>query len=379
MSSGLSGPLGPREVDVRGDPLLLKKGEASADKDSPDSSTAPWSAPYTTMSPWSILLTGVYLPNYMFVMIFTLFTFLYHRFPSSPWLAVVLCLDIVVVAMWPPAHRWNGRGRWDWFPLLSGLLAIGLAVILGLLNYSNMEMWVHAKHLQTYNNLSPDLDPKSVSDAGVIRFAAGTVLDVASSAGYRAWPYTYCAAPVVAGSGVAGSGGTAAAATAAAGAAATAGATATGGTAAAGTAASGAASATSAATATAVATPQLVGFWAVGVNCCKSEGDFWCDGASDSQAHAGLRLESHWAGRSAGQDAGDYFTKAVQKAAAAQGLAVADAPVLLLWSKSPENVALRSWWMGVCVYIVLVLLAICTSYGFRVLFNLFMKARNVCK
>lgn len=385
MSAGSASSLGSRGLDVGADPFMVgAKGEGAIGTDAflaqqltGQTATAPWSAPYSTMSPWSILLTGVYMPCYMFILILTSFTFLYHRLPAAPWLAALLCLDIVVVATWPPAHRWNGRGRWDWLPLLNGTLAVGFAVVLGLLNYSNMEMWVHTRHLQSYNGVSPDVNPKTMSDAGVVHFAAGTALDIASSAGYRAWPYTYCAAPVV---GSAAANGTATGA--AAGTAATAAATGTATAAATGTATAGTAAATTgAAAATAgAASPQLVGFWAVGVNCCNAQGDFWCDGADDSQAHAGLRLESHWAGRTAGHDAGEYFAKAVKKAAAAQGLAVADSPVFLLWTRSPDNVALRSWWIGICVYAVFVLLALGSSYGCRMLWQSFVvKAQHICK
>lgn len=327
-----------REVDVRADPLLLNlpaREAGRAPQRHGDATTARLAGGlYTTMSPWSMLLTGVYLPCYIFVLILTLFTFSYHRFPVAPWFTVVLCLDGVIVGMWPSAQRWTGKCRWDWFPLLSGLLAIGVAVLLGLINYSSMEMWVHSKRLPAYNNLSPDTDPTSVSDAGIIRFAAGTTLDTSMSAGFQAWPYMYCAAPVLTSSGVGGAD---------------------------------------------ADTPPIVGFWAVGVNCCSSEGGFWCDGAQDTQARSGLRMQGHWAARLAGHDAEKYFTKAAMKAAATEGLQVADSHVFLMWSRHPETAAVLSWWVAVSVWGVFVVIALGTCYGCRTLFQSFLKSRNFCK
>mmetsp|Transcript_107392 Transcript_107392/g.346585 ORF Transcript_107392/g.346585 Transcript_107392/m.346585 type:complete len:312 (+) Transcript_107392:93-1028(+) len=268
----------------------------------------PGSPPVYSLTPWSVMLLGVYLPCYLFVLILTLFTYTYHELPLIAWLTVAISCNLVLVGMWPAAHYWSGGGRWDIFPLATGLLAVGLATVFGLLNYANMELWVHAKHLSSHNNVDPASEPSLMSDAGILRFADGTLVDVASSAGYRAWPHTYCAAPVVGGGGGEGA--------------------------------------------------PPVGFWAVGINCCGSLGDFWCDGVSDAEAKAGLRIESSVFAKLAGQDAFANFRRAVRKAAAAQGLKAADNPVYLVWHRHPQNVAVRAWWTASTVHGLLVLVSV---------------------
>jgi len=276
------------------------------------------------LNPWSAVLLGVYLPCYLFVMILTLFTYVYHRAPSVPWMAVVLGADIAVVTLWPSAHHWPGRGRWDWFPIISGLCAVGLAAWLGLINYSSMDLWVHAKHLHSYDNVDPTSDTNLVAGAGLINFAEGSELDISSSAGFKAWPYTYCAAPIVTRDG-AGSNSNAQQPSASGGP---------------------------------VSTPQPLGFWAVGIDCCNSAGDFWCDDAKNSAARSGLRVTTHWIGQSVGHDVLENYGRAARKAAATQGTQVAQSPVFLLWDEHPNAVAIRSWWAATGVYSALVVAAI---------------------
>lgn len=288
-------------------------GKAHQDGGMEDRPPPPFPARQGRLNPWSAVLLGVYLPCYLFVMILTLFTYVYHRAPAVPWMAVVLGADIVVVTLWPSAHHWPGRGRWDWFPLISGLCAIGLATWLGLINYSTMELWVHAKHLHSYDNVNPTSDTNLVGDAGLITFAPGSELDISSSAGFKAWPYTYCAAPIVS----AGSSGTAQQTSPSGGS---------------------------------ISAPQPLGFWAVGIDCCNSAGDFWCDDAKNSDARSGLRVTTHWIGQAAGHDVLENYGRAARKAAAMQGTQVAQTQVFLLWHKHPNSVAIRRWWAATGLY-----------------------------
>jgi len=274
------------------------------------------------LNPWSAVLLGVYLPCWLFVMILTLFTYIYHRAPAVPWMAVLLGADIVVVTLWPSAHLWPGRGRWDWFPLISGLCAVGLATWLGQVTYSSMELWVHAKHLHSYDNVNPTSDTNLVADAGVINFAEGSELDIGSSAGFKSWPHTYCAAPIVTKDDA------------------------------------GSNAQPASPSGSTVPAPQPLGFWAVGMDCCNSAGDFWCDDAKDSGVRSGLRVTKHWIGQSVGHDVLDNYGRAARKAAAMQGMQVSQAPVFLLWHGHPRAVAIRSWWAATGLYSALVVAAI---------------------
>ncbi|CAK0872052.1 unnamed protein product, partial [Prorocentrum cordatum] len=110
-----------------------------------------------------------------------------------------------------------------------------LGILLGIPNSTTMEPWIHVNQLRRHSDVLPTWDPRLAADAGILHFAAGAALDVGASAGFQAWPHTYCAAPVVDNS--TGDAGDA----------------------------------------------DPVGFFAVGVDCCDRRGGFTCDGAEDHQ------------------------------------------------------------------------------------------------
>lgn len=258
---------------------------------------------------FEVVTLGARVPFLFFVLIMGLFTYAYHLNPIVPWFVVAVCFDFAVIATWPPPSSMQPRTHWDWFPMVSCLFAVGMAVLCGLLNFATFEAWVHVNFLQEFKDVVPTMNPASVSDAGILNFAAGTVLDVGSAAGYRVWPYDYCAAPIVDGE------------------------------------------------ETSLNNP--VTFWAVGIGCCSSRGEFTCDSADDKQAHKGIRLESHMLGYFMGHEVKDNYEKAIRMAAAAYSIDAADAPVLVAWHQDPGTVASRSWWSSTITFSTLVLVALC--------------------
>lgn len=256
-----------------------------------------------------VLTLGARMPFLIFVLITALFTFAYHLNPLAPWFAVIVCFDFAVLATWPPPSSMQPRTHWDWFPMGSCLFSVGMAVLFGLLNVCNIEAWVHVNFLQEFKDVVPTMNPASVSDAGVLNFAEGTVVDAGSAAGYRVWPYDYCAAPILDGK---------------------------------------------------ESTPNTpVTFWAVGVGCCSSRGEFTCDSAEDKEARKGIRLESHMLGYFMGHEVKSNYEKAIRMAAAAYSMDAADAPVLVAWHQDPDAVASRSWWAATITFSLLVFVALC--------------------
>mmetsp|Transcript_42018 Transcript_42018/g.78599 ORF Transcript_42018/g.78599 Transcript_42018/m.78599 type:complete len:341 (-) Transcript_42018:73-1095(-) len=257
-----------------------------------------------------VLTLGARMPFLIFVVIVALFTYGYHLNPIAPWFAVIICLDFAVLATWPPPSSMQPRTHWDWVPMTNCVFAVGAAVLCGLLNFCNIEAWVHVNFLQEFKDVVPTMSPASVSDAGVLNFAEGTVVDAGSAAGYRVWPYNYCAAPILVDDKES-------------------------------------------------APSSPVTFWAVGVGCCDSRGEFTCDSADDKEARKGIRLESHMLGYFMGHEVKENYEKAIRMAAAAYSMDAADDPILVAWHQDPESVGSRSWWSATIAFSLLVLVALC--------------------
>eukprot|EP00928_Gymnodinium_smaydae_P008461 TRINITY_DN13083_c0_g3_i1.p1 TRINITY_DN13083_c0_g3~~TRINITY_DN13083_c0_g3_i1.p1 ORF type:complete len:352 (+),score=63.93 TRINITY_DN13083_c0_g3_i1:1158-2213(+) len=265
-----------------------------------------------------MLMFGLYLPCLLFILLLVAFTYTSHFMPSLPWLVAAIGGSFLFVGSWPATHIHMRSSKLHWIPLLSSVLALSLGVFVGRMNSAVIEPWVHAQYLNHYKDVVPDESPAGVMDAGVIEFAAGSKLDVGSSAGFYVWPNTYCAAPIM----VEGS-------------------------------------------SAADENSKAVGFWAVGVNCCSPRGSFDCDSAADKKASAGLRVQSHSRGVAVGHDVGKFFNKAVNMAAASYGLRVAKPPVLVAWHRDPSAIA-GDWLItanivfGVLVGVTLILCCGCS-------------------
>jgi len=288
-----------------GNSMLQRFGIKTAERDASVADTAKVAGVDATGVPLSVQLwLGARLPFAAFVVIVGLFTYMYHISPIIPWLIVFFSLDFAIIVCWPPKQIGaKRRGFWDWGPMYSWFIAVGCAVCFVLLNYGILESWINTAFLREYKDVSPTADPLAVSDAGILQFAKGTKLDTSASAGFKFWFYNYCAAPVVG------------------------------------------------------ENPQdaPITFWAVGVGCCSSRGEFTCDSAMDKSAVSGMPLRPH----NLGPEIVGHYNNAIRMAAAANDLEVAKEPVFVLWHKDPKAVGKWTWWLSTMIFISLTLVALC--------------------
>lgn len=261
------------------------------------------------------VLFGAHLPSVFFILLLALFTFARHHSPTAPWLVAVIGGSFLVIGAWPASLGSKARSKWDWIPLFSVIFAVGLGVKLGIWNSATMEPYVHGQFLTRYSDVLPNADPIQYSDAGIVHFAAGSVLDTGSSAGFEAWPHTYCAAPIVSSDDANGTG------------------------------------------------TVKVGFWAVGIDCCGTRESFACDDAAVMATRSGFRVETHILGKVTGHSVSENFAKAVNMAAAAYNLQVAKEPVLISWQRDPEFVAMAAYQMSLMIFIGLGMGAIVCCLG----------------
>lgn len=263
------------------------------------------------------VLFGAHLPTMFFVLLVGLFTFCKHVAPESPWLVAIIGGTFIVVGSWPATPKnQQGRNKGDWIPLSMCIFCLGAGITMGRLNNAQMEPYVHTHFMNKYTEVLPDADPVTVSDAGTIHFAEGVAVDTGSSAGLHAWPNTYCAAPImmVDDHGVA---------------------------------------------------DTTVGFWAVGMNCCRERGNFGCDDAGDTNVRSGIRVETHVIGEGTGHHVPDKYTAAVRMAAASYGLKVAKQPVFVSWQRDPEAVGVAAWRIAVISFVLMTLVSLCCCFGMQ--------------
>lgn len=273
---------------------------------SPELGKEPIQEPQTNGMPLSTLLwLGARLPFAAFIIILVLFTYVYHISPIVPWLAVFFSLNIAIFVTWPPKEI-GGKSRtvWDWASMWSWLFAVGFAVGLGLVNYNIIEAWVNTAFLREYKDVLPSADPMTVIDGGILNFASGTRLDVEKSAGYKFWLYNYCAAPIVGKDPFA----------------------------------------------------APVTFWAVGVGCCSSRGEFTCNSAEDKDAKSAMPLRAV----NLGPEITAHYNSAIRMSAAANDLDVSREHVFVAWHKEPHKVGDGAWWLATMLFIVLSLVAFCS-------------------
>lgn len=260
------------------------------------------------------------MPILLFITLVGMFTFVKHRSPQLPWLVAVVAGVFIVIGAWPAAPKGqSSRGKGDWLPVIMALLGLVGGISLGRLNATQMEPYVHTHYMNKYTEVLPDADPVTVSDAGTIHFAEGVSVDTGSSAGFHAWPNTYCAAPIMmvddfgAGSDAAAS----------------------------------------------------VGFWAVGMNCCRERGNFGCDDAADVNVRSGIRVESSVVGHTSGHAGNDKYTAAVKMAAASYGLKVAKEPIFITWRRDPEAIGATAWNWAVLSFVLMGMFSICCCFGMQ--------------
>lgn len=256
-----------------------------------------------------LLWLGARLPFGAFVAILVLFTYTYHMAPILPWLMSFFCLAFATIVCWPPKFLGTKkRDFWDWGPMYSWLLAIGFAIIFGLINYGIIESWINTTFLREYKGVRPSTEPNAVMDAGILDFSQDAMLDTSSSAGYKFWFSTFCAAPIVDRNDPNGA---------------------------------------------------PITFWAVGVGCCAPRGGFTCDSAQDKTAHKGVPLKTY----NLGPEITSHYNHAIRMAASTNDLEVAKETVYVLWHKDPKAVGKERWWLCTVIFVVLTLIALCSCCG----------------
>lgn len=255
------------------------------------------------------LWLGARLPFAAFVTILVCFTYVYHIVPIVPWLLVLFGITFAMVVCWPPKKIHSGghkirRSFSDWAPMYSWAFALSCGVFLGHINHGLLDSWISTTFLHVYKDVQPSIDPMAVSDAGALTFSPGTRLDTSSGAGFKFWFYNYCAAPIVSGD--------------------------------------------------AQAAP--INFWAVGVGCCKSRGDFTCGAAADKAARSGIPLRPH----NLGTEITDHYHHAIRMSAAANKLEVGKEPVFVVWHADPIKAGKTMWWTSTVLLLILTVIALCS-------------------
>jgi len=171
--------------------------------------------------------------------------------------------------------------NWFIFMFVANLFAFLAAMLLGDINYfKHMQPYYDIMNLNTYTSVDPSvLRGQMVMDAGRIIFTQKSRLDVSKSVGFKNQD-TYCVAPITIGNST-----------------------------------------------TSLQELRSYDFWAVGINCCSSEGaDFHCGQFNNPNAHGGLRLMAN--------DQRSFFRLAVQQAEAAYGVKAMH-PLFFEWVQDP--------------------------------------------
>lgn len=213
------------------------------------------------------MLWLIFVPWLLFVAIQVSFLFLYYHHFLTVWAIVFSCVVLSAVAFLVNLGR-KAMIRWYIFMSLLGCNACGISTVAGLYNYHAHAFQYYAfLTKQEYTNVLPTEPADSHVDAGKLVFSHDARVDVTRSVGFKAGSW-YCVAPLL---------------------------DETSGT--------------------------RVEYWAAGVDCCTARGDFGCDDAWDSRAHAGvvyLRSSDNWPSEL------DYFNKAKKEAEAAYGFVSSD-------------------------------------------------------
>lgn len=89
---------------------------------------------------------------------------------------------------------------------------------------------------------------------------------------------------------------------------------------------------------------RVVEYWAVGDDCCNSEGGFWCDSASDPTANSGVVIFDNMGLFGASRK--DYYEKARKKAEATYLLTSDTQPMYVRWVTESELSNVSNWYFA---------------------------------
>lgn len=232
-----------------------------------------------------LLCSCIFLPWLMFCGVSAAECFWIHYIqPTAVHLVWVLCAAVILgVAFIAKRAGRKAPGacsidsQWLWFMALMLAAALGAGIAVGNANYlSNLQPYYQSQNLQYYPNVDPtQFQGNQLMDAGRVLFTEGSALNTGKAMGFRNLDW-YCVAPI---------------------------------------AKAGVANAT-------------YDFWAVGLNCCGSEGQhFTCGEYNNPKAKSGLRLMA--------DDQRPFFRLAVEQAEARHNLR-APHPLFFHWMQDPE-------------------------------------------
>lgn len=220
----------------------------------------------------------IFVPWIMFLaMQVPFFTFYHH----NPMVAISLVFSGFIVSMVPFMinQRRKVGGAWYLFLGLLCMLACICGTASGLYVYYNyMFQYYSYYERMEYTAVLPSEPASARQDAGKLVFSVDARVDVTRSVGYKANKW-YCAAPIL---------------------------DETSGT--------------------------RVEYWAVGVDCCHSRGDFSCDDAWNWRAKAGLVVLQ--ASKYLPSEL-TYFKKAIKECEAAYGFVASDEAIAVRWVADP--------------------------------------------
>eukprot|EP00746_Dinoflagellata_sp_MGD_P013127 gnl/MRDRNA2_/MRDRNA2_128231_c0_seq1.p1 gnl/MRDRNA2_/MRDRNA2_128231_c0~~gnl/MRDRNA2_/MRDRNA2_128231_c0_seq1.p1 ORF type:complete len:344 (+),score=38.38 gnl/MRDRNA2_/MRDRNA2_128231_c0_seq1:112-1143(+) len=272
----------------------------------------------------------VFLPWLIFTMITILFALAYHHFYFGVW-GMVLLLTFMSVTFFVLDRGQRMGGSWFYFLGVLCLLSILNGCLAGLYNYwTHMYPYWSYNEAETYTNVLPTEPADARQDAGKIFFSKTARVDTSRAVGYKLGT-TYCVAPIL--------------------------------------------DDTQAGRAT-------VQYWAAGMDCCPSRGDFHCDDTWNPKSHSGMVLLDVGSGDQSvstrgrqsakgrkpseffGAPVADYFFKAVRLATASYDVSSAEHPIFVRWVANPDQHQHDYWRSGIgflvaviCIYLLLAIIS----------------------
>jgi len=254
------------------------------------------------------------VPWLVFVMIFIPFCFAYHHFHLAVWGSVLAwsMLSFVFLLL-------EGRMGGQWYLFLGMLCGIACinATLAGLYNYhTHMFQYFSYDENRAYTNVLPSEPAGAHGDAGKITFANTARVDTTRAVGFKSGS-TYCVAPVL------------------------------------------------------DETQQdRVEFWAAGIDCCPSRGDFTCDDAWNPLAKSGVVILDSDGFFPAKRDS---FIKAVKQSAAAFQLTTSETPVLVRWVLDPQVIQDQYWSSGITFLVAMIFIYLGISIVAGAMFAMWSK------
>lgn len=258
----------------------------------------------------------IIVPWLMFVMIFLPFTFLYHFYPVAIWCCVLAwCMMSFLFMLMDCRDRMGGQ--WYLFLGMLSFIACLSASLAGEYNYhTNMFQYYSYDESRAYTNVLPSEPAGAHGDAGKITFSNTARVDTTRAAGFKQGS-TYCVAPILD-----------------------------------------------------ETQHDRVQFWAAGLDCCPSRGDFACDDAWNPLAKSGVVILDS---EGLFPNKRDNYMKATKQAAAAFGFETSDEAVLVRWVTDPQVIQDSYWTAGLDFMLALTFLYLAISIAAGVILHMFSK------